>query len=72
VGQAIQQGEPAAGEQIIAEVERRFGTAAKALAQKLRDILGGDRRPDLVEDPELYYRSVVELELLLEELGSGG
>jgi tetratricopeptide (TPR) repeat protein len=71
VGQAIQQGEPALGEQVIAAWEEPNDPAwAKALARKLRDILGGDRRPNLVEDPDFDYAIVVELELLLEELGS--
>jgi len=71
VGQAIQQGKPALGEQVVAAWEEPNDPAwAKALARKLRDILGGGRRPDLVEDPEFNYAIVVELELLLEELGS--
>ena len=39
----------------------------KSLIAKLHAILQGDRSPNLVNDPSLYYRDVVELQLLLEQ-----
>jgi len=73
VKQAITQGETTGLEQELAELlGADIPPEAKVLTPKLQAILRGERDPALAADPELDYDDAVELQLLLEELGSSG
>lgn len=51
--------------QLAAQLPERW---QQAVITKLQAILRGDRDPALANDPELDYRDVAELRLLLESL----
>jgi tetratricopeptide (TPR) repeat protein len=71
IGQAIRAGDTSA---LAARLEQiaanpNVPTTGKLLIIKLQAILAGSRDPALAADPNLHYQYVVELQLLLEELG---
>jgi tetratricopeptide (TPR) repeat protein len=70
--QAIEQGETAELEQKLAELSGEdIAPSDKVLFAKVQAVLRGERDGALAADPELDYRDAVELQLLLEALGSG-
>ncbi len=72
VAQAIERGETAELEQRLTELSGEdVAPSAKVLFAKVQAILRGERDGALAADPELNYRDAVELQLLLEALGSG-
>lgn len=74
VAQALQDGSPdaltAAAAQLAARVRPNNPAWYTALLDKLHIILRGDRDPALAADPALDYDDAVELQLLLEGLGT--
>lgn len=71
VAAALRQGTPdEAAAQLRAYAEPDDPVWLTALLDKLQAVLGGDRRPALAADPSLAYRDAVELQLLLETLGT--
>lgn len=70
--QAIEQGKTAELEQQLTELSGEdVAPSAKVLFAKVQAVLRGERDGALAADPELDYRDAVELQLLLEALGSG-
>ncbi len=71
VFQAIQQGATTVAEQALAEwLNRDIPVLYKTLLAKLQALLRGDRNPALAADPNLTYTAAVELQLMLEGLGT--
>ncbi len=71
VFQAIQQGTTTEAERQLDELAQgELPLWAKTLVAKLHALLGGDRAPALAADPNLTFDNAVELQLLLESLGS--
>lgn len=67
--QAIQQGAAAQAKQGLIQLSGQVTDPEDSIIiTKLQAILDGNREPSLAEDPELYYRDAVELQLLLENL----
>lgn len=70
--QAIGQGETVELEQRLTELSGKdVAPPVKVLLAKVKAILRGERDSALAADPELNYDGAVELQLLLEALGSG-
>jgi tetratricopeptide (TPR) repeat protein len=70
--QAIQQGETTEMEQQLAQYSGADASSrVKILIPKLQAIIRGDRDSALATDPNLDYDDAVELQLLLEKLGTG-
>ncbi|HEX8117727.1 MAG TPA: tetratricopeptide repeat protein [Pyrinomonadaceae bacterium] len=70
--QAIGQGETAKLEQQLAELSGEgVAPPVKVMLAKVQAVLRGERDGALATDPELDYDDAVELQLLLEKLGSG-
>lgn len=70
--QAIEQGETAELEQRLTELSGKdVAPPVRPLLAKVQAVLRGERDGALAADPELNYRDAVELQLLLEALGSG-
>jgi tetratricopeptide (TPR) repeat protein len=73
VAQAIQQNdETEATQQLNQLLEPGDPPEFTALIRQLQAVLGGDRDPALVADPELEFWNAAELQLLLEALGPEG
>lgn len=74
VAQALQDGTPdaltAAAAQLTAQAEPDDPAWFTALLDKLQAVLRGTRDPALAADPALSYGDAVELQLLLEKLGT--
>lgn len=71
VFQAVQQSAPNQAEQYLDELSKGDVPASgQTLVAGLRAILRGDRDPALAADPNLSYKAAVELQLLLEALGT--
>ena len=69
---SIQQGNMIKAEQILAQYSRVADAPPwfKTMVSKLQAILNGARDPALAADPDLSYDDAVELQLLLEDLGT--
>ena len=69
--QAIKQGDTTEVEQQLTQfLEEDIPLSARVMIAKLQAILRGERNPALADDPKLIYDNAVELQLLLEKLGS--
>ena len=72
IAQDIQRGDTTEAKRFLAQAATAPDTPAwlKAMIPKLQAILRGSRDPALATDPNLDFRDAVELQLLLEALGS--
>jgi tetratricopeptide (TPR) repeat protein len=69
--QVVKQGDTTEIEQHLARLSgANVPPSAKVTISKLQAILRGDRNPALADDPNLEYDDAVELQLLLEALGT--
>jgi tetratricopeptide (TPR) repeat protein len=66
VAQAMRDGKTEEVQEALAELAEI--PEWQLVVSKLQAILNGERNPKLADDPDLYYRDVVELRLLLESL----
>jgi hypothetical protein len=57
-------------QQALAQLASASDTSGKLFISKLQTILSGNRNPALAADPNLHYQAAVELQLLLERLGT--